>query len=136
MVAKLATPRNRPRRTIAAMCFDLDSRPPIPPIAGAAVDGSRIVLHAADGTDFSAFHAIPESPSGSAIVILPDVRGLHPFYEELALRFAENGVEALAIDYFGRTAGLVSDDNRGEDFDYQPHVGQIEWEGVLADMRA
>ena len=45
------------------------------------------------------------SATGAGIVILPDVRGLHPFYEELALRFAENGVDAIAIDYFGRTAG-------------------------------
>jgi carboxymethylenebutenolidase len=38
-------------------------------------------------------------------VILPDVRGLYRFYEELALRFAERGYTALAFDYFGRTAG-------------------------------
>jgi carboxymethylenebutenolidase len=118
------------------MCFDLDSRPPIPPIAGAAIDGSLITLKAADETDFSAFHAVPRTPSGAAIVILPDVRGLHPFYEELALRFAEAGVEAVSIDYFGRTAGLVSADNRGDDFDYQSHVAQIEWDAVLADTRA
>jgi carboxymethylenebutenolidase len=118
------------------MCFDLDSRPPIPPIAGAAVDGSRIVLHAADGTDFSAFHAIPSEPNGAGMMILPDVRGLHPFFEELALRFAEAGVEAIAIDYFGRTAGLVDDDSRGDSFDYSPHADQIEWDAVLADMRA
>ena len=33
------------------------------------------------------------------IVILPDVRGLHPYYEELALRFAENGVDVWGIDF-------------------------------------
>ena len=38
-------------------------------------------------------------------MILPDVRGLYRFYEELALRFAERGIAAVAIDYFGRTAG-------------------------------
>ena len=48
-------------------------------------------------------------------MILPDVRGLHPYYEELALRFAEHGIDALAIDYFGRTAGLGP---RDPDFDY------------------
>jgi hypothetical protein len=32
------------------MCFDTDSRPPIPPIAGAAVDGRRVDLIAEDGT--------------------------------------------------------------------------------------
>ena len=118
------------------MCFDLDSRPPIPPIAGAAVDGKLTHLHAADGAEFSAFHAVPSTPSGAAIMILPDVRGLHPFYEELALRFAENGVEAVALDYFGRTAGLVTGENRGDDFDYQSHVAQIQWDSLLLDMRA
>lgn len=118
------------------MCFDLDSRPPIAPIAGAAVDGKLITLTAADGTEFSGFHAVPSEPSGAAVMILPDVRGLHPFYEELALRFAEAGVEAVAIDYFGRTAGLATGDKRGEEFDYQAHVAQIQWESLLLDMRA
>jgi len=66
-------------------------------------------------------------------VILPDVRGLHPFYEELALRFAENGVDALAIDYFGRTAGDVE---RGDGFEFMPHVEQVTWPGVSEDIRA
>ncbi len=101
------------------MCFDSDSLPPIAPIAGAAVDHQATTLTANDGNRFSAFHATPEQRTGNAIIVLPDVRGLHHYYEELALRFAENGVEALAIDYFGRTAGTG---NRGDDFDYQPHI--------------
>jgi carboxymethylenebutenolidase len=70
---------------------------------------------------------------GAGIVILPDVRGLHPFYEELALRFAENGVDALAIDYFGRTAGIS---RRGDGFEHMPHVDQVTWAGISADVRA
>jgi carboxymethylenebutenolidase len=66
-------------------------------------------------------------------VILPDVRGLHPYYEELALRFAEHAVDAVAIDYFGRTA---LDDDRGEGFDYGPHVEQMRWASTSADVRA
>jgi len=77
------------------MCFDLDSRPPIVPIAGGALDSATAILTAADGNRFSAFRARPADPTGAGIVILPDVRGLHPFYEELALRFAEHGIEAL-----------------------------------------
>jgi dienelactone hydrolase len=41
------------------------------------------------------------------------VRGLYRFYEELALRFAEAGHAAVAVDYFGRTAGSSK---RGEDY--------------------
>ena len=33
-------------------------------------------------------------------MILPDVRGLHLFFEELAMRYAERGIDALAIDYW------------------------------------
>jgi len=79
------------------MCHDLDSRPPIAPIAGGALDGQLIEISGADGNTFAAYRARPTSPSGAGIVILPDVRGLHPFYEELALRFAERGHAAVAI---------------------------------------
>lgn len=118
------------------MCFDLDSRPPIPPLAGAAIDGELTHLHAADGTEFSVFHAVPTKPTGAAIMILPDVRGLYKFYEELALRFAEVGIEALTLDYFARTAGKVTDGSRGGDFDYMTHVDLCEWKSLLADMQA
>ncbi|MEJ7749312.1 MAG: dienelactone hydrolase family protein [Candidatus Limnocylindrales bacterium] len=115
------------------MCFDHDSRPPIAPIAGGALDGRRLEIGAADGNQVPAFRARPASPLGAAVLILPDVRGLHPYYEELALRFAENGVDALAIDWFGRTS---PDASRGEDFDYEAHVPRTTWAGVSADIRA
>lgn len=115
------------------MCFDLDSHPPIPPIAGAAVDGKRITLHSADGTDFAAFAAQPAEASGAGMLILPDVRGLFTFYEELALRFAEAGIDAVAIDYFGRTA---AGDDRGPSFEFMPHVGRTTYGGLRADMDA
>ena len=98
------------------MCFDLDSRPPITPIAGGALDSRRLVLTADDGNRLTAFEARASAPDGAAILILPDVRGLHPYYEELALRFAEHGIDALAIDYFGRTAGT---EPRPDTFEYR-----------------
>ena len=67
------------------------------------------------------------------VVILPDVRGLYRFYEELALRFAERGYAAVAFDYFGRTAGA---EKRGDDFEYMPHVQQTTPESVQADVAA
>ena len=73
------------------MCFELDSLPPVPEIAGAAVSHQDLVLCSADGTRFAAFAATPDDPSAVGIVVLPDVRGLYRFYEELALRFAERG---------------------------------------------
>lgn len=115
------------------MCFDLDSRPPIAPMAGAAVDGRRMELTSPDGTRFLAYAADSAAPSGAGIVILPDVRGLHPFYEELALRFAESGIDALAVDYFGRTAGTGE---RGEDFDFRAHVDQTAYPTLRSDIQA
>jgi carboxymethylenebutenolidase len=115
------------------MCFDHDSRPPIPPIAGAAVDGREVALTASDGNRFAAYLADASSPTGAGIVILPDVRGLHPYYVELAMRFAEAGVDAVAIDWFGRTAGIGP---RDEGFEYTPHVQQTTWAGIRADAIA
>src|SRR5215208_1716551 len=115
------------------MCFDLDSRPPITPIAGGALDSAELTLEAADGNRFRGFRARATTPTGAGVVILPDVRGLHPFYEELALRFAENGVDALAIDYFGRTAGVGE---RGDAFEHMPHVDRVTWPGVSEDIAA
>jgi carboxymethylenebutenolidase len=114
------------------MCFDADARPPIPPIFGGALDAGRVILTSEDGTAFDAFRAVAAEPSGAGILILPDVRGLHAYYEELALRYAEHGVDALAIDYFARTAGLGQ---REAGFDYSPHVPQTTWETLAADIR-
>jgi carboxymethylenebutenolidase len=116
------------------MCFDYDSLPPIPPIAGAAVSHRLLELTAADGNAFAAFAATPDADASEVgIVILPDVRGLYRFYEELALRFAELGHTAVAFDYFGRTAGASE---RGEDFDYMPHVRQTTPAGIQQDVGA
>jgi carboxymethylenebutenolidase len=115
------------------VCFEHDSLPPIPVISGAAVSHDDLVLDAADGNRFAAFAASPDEPNGSGVVILPDVRGLYRFYEELALRFAERGYTAVAIDYFGRTAGLGK---RDEDFEYMEHVAQATPDGIQADVAA
>jgi carboxymethylenebutenolidase len=115
------------------MCFDRDSLPPIPPLSGAAVSHDDLVLESADGNRFAAFAAAPEEPTATGVVILPDVRGLYRFYEELALRFAERGYAAVAFDYFGRTAGV---EKRGDDFEYMPHVQQTTPAGVQADVAA
>jgi len=115
------------------MCFDTDSLPPIPVLSGGALTHEDLVLEADGGTRFAAFAALPDETSDDGVVILPDVRGLYRFYEELALRFAERGHTAIAIDYFGRTAGV---ERRGDDFEYRPHVDQTTPKGVQADVAA
>ncbi|HUA72693.1 MAG TPA: dienelactone hydrolase family protein [Solirubrobacteraceae bacterium] len=121
------------------MCFDFDARPPAPPedlllapIAGGA-GAELLVLTSADGTQFSAALAEASSGRGGGVMIFPDVRGLYPFYSELAERFAQAGYHAVAMDYFGRTAGLGP---RDEEFEYMPHVQQLTVEGVQQDAAA
>ena len=115
------------------MCFDLDSLPPVPVVAGAAVSHEDLVLEAADGNRFAAFAAAPEEPASTGLVILPDVRGLYRFYEELALRFAERGYAAVAFDYFGRSAGVGK---RDDTFPYMDHVARTTPAGIQADVAA
>ena len=117
------------------MCYGTDARPPFPPIAGGAgaMRSEDVILEASDGNRLLAFTAVSAASGAPGIVILPDVRGLHAFYRELAVRFAEAGVHATAMDYFGRTAGMGS---RGEDFDHMPHVQQTTPETVAQDVAA
>lgn len=115
------------------MCHELDSVPPIPVLSGAAVDHRDLELESGDGTRVAAFAALPDEPARVGVVVLPDVRGLYRFYEELALRFAERGIAAVAIDYFGRTAGA---EKRGDEFPFREHVAQTTPEGIQADVKA
>jgi len=115
------------------VCFDLDSSPPVPPIAGAAVSHEDLVLEAADGNRFAAFAATPDVPAKEGVVILPDVRGLYRFYEELALRFAERAIGAIVFDYFGRTAGIAK---RDDDFPYMDHLSSTDPASIQLDVAA
>ncbi len=112
------------------MCYDGDSSPPITANPGGANGHGDLTLTASDGNQFAAFQATSTESKGPGVVILPDVRGLHHFYEELALRFAEHGYDAVAIDYFGRTAGA---EKRDDSFPYADHVPLTTLEGVTAD---
>jgi carboxymethylenebutenolidase len=121
------------------MCFDYDSRPPeLPsdlirrPIAGGA-GAELLTLESADGTPFSAALAEAPEANGPGVVIIPDVRGLHPFYAELAERFAQAGHHAIAFDFYGRTAGPGP---RDDGFDYPPHRQQVQLDRALEDLAA
>ena len=118
------------------MCHDHDSRPPAPPRSGDVAERGTLTLTAADGNRFSAAYAAPATPATAGVVLLPDIRGLHPYYVALAERFAEAGVPAVAIDYFGRTAGIAETGTREEDFDWQSHIPQTTPAGVDVDTTA
>ena len=127
------------------MCFAPDALPPELPdeLRRPDVPGEALTLRSADGAEFAAYAARASASSdaesgaepnaGAGIVVLPDVRGLFTFYEKLTERFAGLGVDAIAIDYFGRTAGA---EHRSADFDFMPHVQATTPAQVAADVAA
>lgn len=118
------------------MCHDPDSRPPAPPRIGDVAERETLTLTSSDGTAVAAAYAAPAGAPRVGVVLLPDVRGLHPYYVALAERFAQAGLPALAIDWFGRTAQPPEGGTRGQDFDWQTHVPQVTPAGVDADVTA
>jgi carboxymethylenebutenolidase len=114
------------------VCFDHESEPPIS-AGDRPIEVTPLTLVAADGNVFDAFEAVGDPASHTAVVVLPDVRGLFQFYKDLTERFAQAGHDAIAIDYFGRTAGRGE---RTNDWDFRPHVNATTLEGICADVAA
>ena len=115
------------------MCVDDDSFPPIPPISGGSAGSRDFHLTSSDGTRVMAHAARAAKPTGAGMVVIPDVRGLHPYYKELADRFAEVGVDAVAIDFFARTA---PSEDRSEAFDFMSQVSLTKPDTLQADIAA
>ncbi len=113
------------------MCFETTARPPQPPRTGYGDGSERLTL--TSDTDFAATFARSTAENAPGVVILPDIRGLHPYYEALAEAFADAGVHALAIDLYGRTAGA---DHRGDEFEWQPHRAATRDATIALDVRA
>jgi carboxymethylenebutenolidase len=114
------------------MCFDRDALPPDPARSGMLAGTETTVLVADDGNHVAATIARALEPA-AGVVIIPDVRGLHRYYERLAEHLADAGVHAIAIDPYGRTAGA---EHRDDDFDYKPHRAAVRDVGLRADVRA
>src|SRR5258708_6278054 len=115
------------------MCHAQNSAPPVFGDSSATVFGEHVTLTSSDAATFSAYLARPVGKSRTGIVVLPDMRGLHAFYEQFAMQLAAQGHSAIVIDYFGRTAGLgVRDDS----FKYMEHVMRITRAGIDADIMA
>src|SRR5438067_3475260 len=118
---------------MVSMCYANEARAPLPPIMGGSADEGDLVLTAADGNRFRAYAARAATPSGAAVVIIPDPRGVHPFYKALVRRFAQAGVDAVVVDYIDRTAGMSE---RPENFDLRAAIGQTTPEAIAADVAA
>ncbi len=115
------------------MCFDVNATPPAPPRAVPVASTENTEVTSADGTRFTATLALPEAGAGVGVVVLPDVRGLHPYYVALTEALATAGLPALALDYFGRTAGTGVRDG---EFEFAPHVQQVQPGQLDVDVSA
>ena len=115
------------------MCFSSDQHPPLPPRSSEVGAHGPTELAARDGNRFRAYDATPVTRRGASLVLLPDIRGLHPYYTDLALAFATAGVDTVAMDPYGRTAGATA---RDDGFEFMPHAKALSSEEVLADSHA
>jgi carboxymethylenebutenolidase len=116
------------------MCFDTDALPPDPARSGlGAGPPESTTLTADDGNRLAASIARTTEPAPVGVVVIPDIRGLHRYYEILGERLADAGVPAVVIDPYGRTAGA---ERRDDDFDHVPHREAVRDEGLRADVRA
>ncbi|MGW2868562.1 dienelactone hydrolase family protein [Kitasatospora sp. NPDC001225] len=122
------------------MCYDPDAAPPaLGPAPWPLAEAAPLTLTSADGTRFGAFLARPEVATGVGVLVLPDNRGLSPFYRQTAARLAEQGHPALVLDYYGRTAGAFPEKRPaefGELPDLLPHLLALTPEGLDADITA
>lgn len=118
------------------MCFEPAAIPPALPEGAAlrsgSVDSSALILNGGGG-DFSAYVSRAEVAADTAVIVLPDIRGLFDYYKNLTKALASAGHHAIAIDYFGRTAGTGS---RSDEFDALSHIAQTTPEQVQQDIGA
>jgi carboxymethylenebutenolidase len=116
---------------LIAMCHELTAEPAVFGPGRTTAEGGVVILVGDDGISSRAFLARPEHPTGIGVVVLPDNRGLHPFYERLATRLAEQGHVALALDWYGRTAGTGP---RADGFQFIEHLLQVRRDTIDADI--
>lgn len=100
---------------------------------GGSTDEGDLVLTATDGNRYRAYAARAATPSGAGVVVIPDPRGVHPFYKDLVHRFAQAGIDTVVIDYLDRTAGMSE---RPDGFDLRAAMGKTTPDGIAADVAA
>lgn len=115
------------------MCYSNQARPPLPPIIGGSTDDHDLTLTAQDGNRVRAYAVRALKPTGAGVVVIPDPRGVHPFYKDLARQFAGTGIDAIVIDYLGR---IFPTGARPENFDFRAAIQQTTPDQVAADVAA
>jgi carboxymethylenebutenolidase len=79
------------------------------------------------------YRARPASESGAlgSVLVMHDILGLTPHYEDVARRFAIEGFAALAPDYASRYGGTPPDPDPAREI-----VGMATWPQMIADTNA
>lgn len=114
------------------MCFPDSSRPPSFPGEPVDVGCARTILRPASSSPLAVVSCVPiRASSRAAVVVLPDGRGLGPYYGEFARRIGQTGRPALAVDLYGRTAGVGP---RRPGFVSAEHSARLTWAGVQQDL--
>ena len=112
------------------MCYTNAARSPLPPIMGGSTDDADLVLTAADGNRFRAYAARAATPSGAGVVVIPDPRGVHPFYKDLVRRFAQAGVPHQKVLYEGAPHSFFD-----RTFDEHKAAAADAWRQMLAFIK-
>lgn len=74
--------------------------------AAPEVAREEVSIPVASGEEMPALLARPEAERAPAVLVVPDIFGRSPFYEDLAARLASAGFEALVPEYFFRQGSL------------------------------
>jgi len=82
---------------------------------------------------FDAYLALPPAGKGPGLVLFQEIFGVNEHIRAVAERFAEAGYVALAIDYYGRTAGVGVRDDK---FDWKQYLPSVQSDEVAADVKA
>ena len=71
------------------------------------VTREEVLIPVGDGESMPAMHATPDTGPAPSVLVIADVFGRSPFYEDLAARIATAGFEALLPDFFHRVGPLA-----------------------------
>jgi carboxymethylenebutenolidase len=73
------------------------------------IEVERIELRGTDGEPVPSIHARPEGMPRRGLVLHPDIMGLRPLFEDLAVRLASHGIAVCAPEPFARCDAAGAD---------------------------
>jgi dienelactone hydrolase len=92
----------------------------------------EVLIPVGGGESMAALLATPDDGPAPPVLVIPDIFGRSPFYEDLAARVATAGFEALLPEYFHRV-GPLPERTREEAFARRRRLDE---NGALDDLRA